>query len=70
MPEELRETVAKLIRERQRIPQETLGLRVLRADPDLLRQGLGAAEDAHVPVAAVGTSRVRQGAVGDSRAIT
>jgi hypothetical protein len=36
MPNELHEAIARLLHERQRIPQETLGLRALRTDPDLI----------------------------------
>jgi hypothetical protein len=38
LPKGLREQVAELLHERKRIPQETLGLRALRADPALLLQ--------------------------------
>lgn len=41
MPEGLHEAVAHLLHERQRIPQETLGLRALRANPDLLLRAVG-----------------------------
>lgn len=36
MPQDLRPAVAQLLERRQRIAQETLGLRALRAEPDLL----------------------------------
>jgi len=36
MPDELHEAIARLLHERQRIPQETLGLRALRTDPSLI----------------------------------
>jgi len=38
LPEALREPVSRLLRARMRIAQETLGLRALRQDPDLLTQ--------------------------------
>jgi hypothetical protein len=41
MPDALRKPVAQLLHERTRIPQETLGLRALRADPALLMQAVG-----------------------------
>jgi hypothetical protein len=41
MPTTLHGAVAELLHRRQRIPQETLGLRALRADPDLLRRAIG-----------------------------
>ena len=41
LPKGLREPVAELLHERKRIPQETLGLRALRADPALLLQTIG-----------------------------
>ncbi|GII82858.1 hypothetical protein Ssi03_08480 [Sphaerisporangium siamense] len=54
IPEKLRETIADLVRKRQRIPQEALGLRVLRDNPDLLLRGVEAADDVragrHLPV--------------------
>ncbi|MGK5682269.1 Wadjet anti-phage system protein JetD domain-containing protein [Actinoplanes sp. URMC 104] len=36
MPQDLHQPVAQLLEQRQRIAQETLGLRALRAEPDLL----------------------------------
>lgn len=41
LPDRLRGPVAGLLRERRRIPQETLGLRALRADPALLTRTVG-----------------------------
>jgi hypothetical protein len=41
MPEDLREPTARLLHARQRIPQETLGLRALRVDPALLSHAVG-----------------------------
>jgi hypothetical protein len=41
LPKGLHEPVAELLHHRKRIPQETLGLRALRADPALLRQTVG-----------------------------
>ncbi|ROO52712.1 hypothetical protein EDC02_7652 [Micromonospora sp. Llam0] len=41
MPEDLREPTAQLLHSRERIPQETLGLRALRADPALLSHAVG-----------------------------
>lgn len=40
MPEKLHEPIARLLHERKRIPQETLGLRALRAHPTLLLQAI------------------------------
>jgi hypothetical protein len=40
MPADLRDPTARLLQERQRIPQETLGLRALRADPPLLSRAV------------------------------
>jgi hypothetical protein len=40
MPDGLREPTARPLRERQRIPQETLGLRALRANPALLSHAM------------------------------
>ncbi|MFV2022798.1 Wadjet anti-phage system protein JetD domain-containing protein [Micromonospora sp. LOL_023] len=41
MPEHLHEPVSQLLRARRRIAQETLGLRALRANPNLLMQAVG-----------------------------
>jgi hypothetical protein len=41
LPAELREEVSRLLHERQRIPQETLGLRTLRANTGLLLRVFG-----------------------------
>jgi hypothetical protein len=41
MPQELHGAVAGLLDRQQRVPQETLGLRALRANPDLLRHAVG-----------------------------
>lgn len=41
MPHALHQAVAELLSHRCRIPQETLGLRALRADPDLLLRAIG-----------------------------
>ena len=41
MPKELHGAVAGLLHRQQRVPQETLGLRALRRNPDLLRHAVG-----------------------------
>ncbi|UQU67555.1 DUF2220 family protein [Couchioplanes caeruleus] len=40
MPQDLHPSVAQLLEQRQRIAQETLGLRALRAEPDLLLRAI------------------------------
>ncbi len=40
LPRELHEGVGRLLHDRQRIPQEALGLRILRADPTLLTRAV------------------------------
>lgn len=41
LPRALHEPVSRLLHDRQRIPQEALGLRILRGDPDLLARTVG-----------------------------
>jgi hypothetical protein len=41
LPRELHEPVRRLHHDRQRIPQESLGLRILRGDPTLLTRAVG-----------------------------